>query len=119
MSKELDFLIPEKDEFYTQKLYDFRVTKKTLVFCYSSNFGSFINILSNNIFKKYTLSDVYIENLSDDIYLDLISKYAIDKCITLRDIKDVLLTHKCKINISESRPNEWDYMAYSKWISLS
>ena len=118
-SKEIDYFIPENDIFYNQKLYDFRITKKSLIFSYSSLFGSFINIISHNLFKKYTLSDVYIENLPDDVYLDLMLKFEIDKFITLRDIRGILITHKCKINIPESRIKEWDYLAYRIRISLN
>ena len=77
-----------------------------------------INVLAYNTFKSYTLGDVYIENISDKIFVDLMEKYAENKFITLQDIKEILNINKCVVDIAESRDKEWDFMSYSKWIVL-
>jgi len=118
MTKELDFIIKDTDPFFEQRLYDFRVKPNGLVFSYSSNYMNLLNIVSYNIFKKYTLSDVYLENVSDDLFVDLIVKYSQDKYINLKEIKYILSNHNCKLNTNESREKEWDFISYTKWIVL-
>ena len=116
--KSLDFLICSKEEYYEQKLYDFRIRPNGIVFSYTSNYMYMLNILAYSTFKKYTLGDVYIENISDKIFVDLMLKYSENKYITLEDIKEILVSHKCIADITESREKEWDFMSYSKWIVL-
>ena len=118
MTKNLDYIIKDSDMFLEQKLYDFRVRKNGLVFSYSSNYLMLLNIVSYNVLKQYTLSDVYIENVSDELFLDLMTKYSENKFINLKDIKNILSQHKCVLDIEESREKEWDFISYTKWIVL-
>ena len=118
MSKSLDFIISNKEQYYKQKLYDFRVRSNGIVFSYTSNYIYMLNILAFNVLKTYTISDVYIENISDKIFVDFMEKYAESKYITLEDIKCILINHNCIIDIKESREKEWDFISYIKWIVL-
>ena len=118
MSKDLDYIINDSEHYFQQKLHDFRIRKNGLVFSYSSNYFMLFNIVSYNIFKQYTLSDVYIDNVSDALFLNLITKYSENKYINLKDIKYILLKHCCKLDINESREKEWDFFSYTKWIVL-
>jgi hypothetical protein len=77
-----------------------------------------INVLAHNTFTSYPLGDVYIENISDKIVVDLMEKYSEFKYITLQDIKEILNINQCAVDIAESRDKEWDFMSYSKWIVL-
>ena len=112
------FIIPNDENHYTQKLYDFRIRKNGIVFSYSVNIFKMINVLAHNTFKSYTLGDVYIENISDKIFVDLMEKYSEFKYITLQDIKNVLISNQSTVDLTESRDKEWDFMSYSKWIVL-
>jgi hypothetical protein len=116
MNKTLDYIIPANDDFYEQKLYDFRLYNNGIVFCYSNNILNYVNILTYNVFKVYTLEYVYIQNISDSVFVHLISKFSDQKYITIKDIKYILLEYKLELNIDESRLKEWDFLGFSKWI---
>jgi len=116
MTRSIDYIIPKSGEYYKQNLYEFRIRSKGIVFTYTNNYFKLINILAYNALKKYTLSDIYIENISDATFVDLISKYSEDKSITLEDIRDILIKHNCQIDLMNSREHEWDFMSYTKWI---
>ena len=118
MTRDLDFLIKDNDLFFEQRFHDFRVRKNGVVFTYSSNYFMLMNIMTYNIFKQYTLSDVYIENINDEIFVELLVKYSEHKYITLKDIKYILLKNNCNINLKESREKEWDFISFTKWIVL-
>jgi hypothetical protein len=118
MTNTIEKLISNNDEYYNQKLYDFRIIQNGIVFSYTENYLYMFNIVAHNLFKSYTISDVYIENISDDIFIDLIQNYAENKYITLKIIKDVLIHHKCEADIIESREKEWNFMSFIKWIVL-
>ena len=118
MNKSLDFVISDKDVFYKQKLYDFSVRENAIVFSYTSKYIYMLNILAYNTFKTYTLGDVYIENITDKIFVELMEKYAEYKYITLEEIKFILIDNECNVNINESREKEWDFMSYIKWIVI-
>mgnify|MGYP001566657954 CR=1 FL=1 len=119
MNKSLDFIIPDNELYYKQKLYDFRLRQNGIVFSYTSNYLYMLNVLAFNTLKTYTLGDVYIENISDKIFIDLIEKYAENKYITLEDIKYILINHNCNLNVKESRVKEWDFMSFIKWVVIS
>ena len=119
MSRSVDFIISDDDEsHYKQKLYDFRIRKNGIVFSYTSNYLYMMNMVLYNALKSYSLGDVYIENISDTIFIELMERYSENKYITLEDIKEILQTNKCVVDIAESRDKEWNFMSYSKWIVL-
>jgi hypothetical protein len=118
MSKSLDFIISKDESYYKQKLYDFRLRKNGLVFSYTENYIYLFNVLAYNAIKSYTLGDVYIENINDKIFVEFMTKYAENKYITLEDIKNILCSNKCDLDITESKDKEWDFISYSKWIVI-
>ena len=118
MSRTLDYLIPHNDKYFHQKLYDFRIRPHGIVFCYSQNYLTSLSILTHNIFKSYTIGDVYIENIPDNVFIELMIKFGENKCITLAQIKEILISNKCAPILTESREKEWDTITYSKWIVL-
>jgi hypothetical protein len=115
MNKSLDYIIPQ-NEYYEQKLYDFRLYKNGIVFCYSNNVLNYINVVAYYCFKIYTLDNVYIQNIPDKVFVDLISTFNDQSCITLKDIKYILYKYHLELNIEESRVQEWEFMGFSKWI---
>ena len=116
MNKSLDYIIPP-NEYYEQKLYHFRLYKDGIVFCYSNNVFKYINVVAYNIFKIYTLDNVYIQNISDKVFIDLISMFNDRAYITLKDIHYILYKYHLELNIEESRIQEWEFMGFSKWIT--
>ena len=117
MNKSLDFIIPSDNNYYEQKLYDFRIYKNGIVFCYSNNFLNYFNVFAHNIFKIYTLDNIYIQNISDKVFVHLVTKFTEQNYISLKDIKYVLYENKLELNIKESRNAEWDFMGFSTWIT--
>lgn len=118
MSRSLDFLFHEKESYYTQKLYDFRIRKNGLVFCYSQNYFSAATIMAYNVIKNYTLENLYIENINDKVFVELMSKFVENKYITPEDIHVILKINNCIPNLTDSRQSEWDLISFSKWIHL-
>lgn len=118
MTRSLDFLFNEKEPYYKQKLYDFRIRKNGIVFCYSQNYFSAATIMAYNTIKSYTLENVYIENINDKVFVELMSKFAENKYITPEDIHTILKIHNCIPNLTDSRQSEWNFISFSKWIVL-
>ena len=116
MTKALDYIIPRNDEHINQKFYDYRIRKNGIVFTYTN--GSPIIIWMYNLIKEYTLEDVYIENVSDSVFIDLLTKYDENRYITLLDIREILSFNKCILSLVDSKEKEWNFCSYTKWIVL-
>ena len=118
MTRTLDYLISDTDYTYNQKLYDFRIINNGIVFLYS--FNPFYSLIStfNHVCSNYTINNIYVKNINDTTFVELISKYSENRYITPKDIKYILSSNNCIPNLTESREKEWDTIGFSKWIVI-
>jgi len=116
-SRVLDYIISDQNEFYNQQFYYYTISPNKIIFYYSPNVLQYMNIIVHNVFQYHTLSEIVIENASDNVVSYLINFYDEFQYITLKEIKHILNSQKSEIcMIHSSHQEKWDKISYTKYI---